>query len=284
MEIFGAEMAYGVGTPGLSESLRYFQAKYPDIKFPLVDIPPLTPDPEPLPNLKNLVSVTEVNRRIKAYAAELLKQGMTPLYVGGDHSAAIGTVAASTEFFPGQGLIWVDAHADIHLPETSWSGNIHGMPVAVALGRGAADLVGLFSGGFLKPEHIVMLGLRDIDFAEQKHLDNWGIRYYTYEAIEVRGLDTVITESLTYLEAKGVNGVHLSVDLDSMDPQLMPAVSVPVGGGFTPEALEYLISNIFEHVRVNAMDLVEYNHAFDRADVTAKWLAKMLKHLSREEI
>ncbi len=303
MELFGAELAHGVGTPGLAESLTYFTKRHPDLAMKLVEMPSLQEAQEyempsleeaqdfempsleeahntqisesgdqnhRKPHMKNVGLVVEGNRRIAEASREILKEGKVPFFIGGDHSSAIGTVAASAEAFPGEGLIWIDAHADIHLPETSVSGNIHGMPVAVALGRGDERLTAIANGHFIDPKHLVFLGLRDVEPAEQEHIEAWGIKYYTYEEMQRRGLEAVLAETCAYLQ--GVNGVHISVDMDGMDPELMPAVSVPVEAGFSPEEEWLMLDFLASRLRVNALDIVEFNYLLDKNQVSERWL------------
>lgn len=284
MDIFGAELSYGVGTPGLSESLHYFQARHRDLAFPLVTIPELLPEPNPQAHLKNLRSVAEVNQAIAEFSRKLIDADRVPFFIGGDHSCAIGTIAGSVSRNEAEGLIWIDAHPDIHVPATTVSGNIHGMPVALSLGHGEESLLEIFHGHFLLPEHVLMLGLRDIDPPEQEHLETWGVKYYSWREIEQRGLQEVLDEAIAALASKGVNGVHVSVDMDSLDPQLIPAVSVPVGGGFTPAEVETILRCVFATFPVRAMDIVEYNYLLDKDNISERWLYKMIRELQTWEV
>lgn len=283
-QAFGAEISFGVGTAGLAESLTYFTKRHPDLEMSLIPMPPLVKDQNQRPNLKNLTSVTEGNRLIAEASCKILQTGRLPLFIGGDHSSAIGTVAASASFYPGEGLIWIDAHPDLHLPETTVSGNIHGMPAAVALGRGEPGLTAIANGHFVAPEHLVYLGLRDIDEAEQVHLDTWGVHYYTYETIKKRGLEEVLAETCTYLLDANTNGVHISLDMDGMDPLLMPGVSVPVPAGFTPEEEWQMLQFLFTHLQVNALDIVEFNYLLDKDQISELWLYDIIKRLTDPNI
>lgn len=279
MRIFGAEMNFGVGTKGLDESLSYLSKTRPDVQFPLVQLDDIKAEIGPFQNLKRLDAVREAVRRIKAYSSDIIESGETPLFVGGDHAAAIGTVAASIGHFPNEGLVWIDAHPDIHRPETSHSGNIHGMPTAVMMGQGEESLVALFES-FVPAEKVVMLGLRDIDGPEAIHLKEWGVKYYTWETIERQGLEAVLEEVRAYLQARDVQGLHISLDIDGMDPVLMPGVSVPVKDGFRPAEAEYIISYLSEAFALNALDVVEYNYLRDKNEQTGDWLADFLRQRS----
>lgn len=278
MQIYGAEMSFGVGAEGLDESLRYLQDLFPDLSIPLVPLDDIDGSVGERPNLKRLKAVAEACRRIEAAGSAIMAAGDVPLFVGGDHAAAIGTVAASAKYYPGEALIWIDAHSDIHKPETTASGNIHGMPTAVALGRGEPSLLDIFTH-FILPEKLVFLGLRDVDPPEVRHLEEWGIRCYSWETIRARGLDAVLAELQEYLTVRQADGVHISLDIDGIDPAVLPGVSVPVAGGFRPEEAESIIYFLCEHFALRALDVVEYNHLRDQDDRTGRWLAAFLKRM-----
>lgn len=281
MKIYGAEMSFGVGTEGLDESLRYLLKQRPELDFPILRLDDIDGSIGEQKNLKRLAAVREACRRIEAEGSRITESGEVPLFVGGDHSAAIGTVAASARFYPGEALVWIDAHPDIHKPETTVSGNIHGMPTALAMGRGEPSLLNIFTH-FILPEKVVMLGLRDIDPPEAVHLKEWGIRFYTWDEIVKRGLDEVLEEVRDYLKEQQADGLHISLDIDGMDPALMPGVSVPVPGGFRPEECEQIINYLIERFALRALDVVEYNYLRDKEDKTGRWLAAFLDRMKKE--
>lgn len=283
MKIYGAEMSFGVGTEGLSESLSYFQSVYKDLAFPLVDLSDIHQDKDAPPNLKNLKAVTEACRRIFEAGEAIVEAGEIPLFVGGDHATAIATVASTVNRYPGEGLVWIDAHPDIHLPETTATGNIHGMPTAVAMGKGEAGLKAIYKH-FIDPKKTVMLGLRDIDPPEALHLADWGVRFYTWETIRQRGLDEVLDETIAYLRAQQADGLHISVDIDGTDPSLLPGVSVPVAQGFLPEEPLKIADRLIGAFALRGLDAVEFNYRFDRDGRTAEWLSGFLRHYADFEL
>ena len=280
--MYGCPMHLGVGDKGLMQSLAYLNAHYSNLKFPV--LPELTEPEQDLPNLKNLNSVTATCESIAEYASGILKSGGFPLFIAGDHSSVMGSVSASSDYTwetcqEETGLIWIDAHPDINTDATTVTGNIHGMPVAALLGLGADKLTHILSDRTkLKPEHIVMLGLRDIDPPEQLTLDRLNIRYYTYEQISARGLDICLQESIDYLSR--LSAVHVSFDIDSMDPQIMPGVSVPVPGGFTIPETRHLFQTLFPALPIISCDIVEYNHVHDKEDRTAGFVSELVTLIS----
>jgi arginase len=228
------------------------------------------------PNLKNLNSVIATCDHIAKYALNILKSGQRPLMIAGDHSSAMGSVSATSVYSNGEtGLIWIDAHPDINTNKTTITGNIHGMPVAALLGMGEPSLTKFLSDHpKIKPENIVMIGLRDIDAPEADFLRDLHIRYYTWQATRSIGLSVCIKEAVHYL--LHCNQVHISFDIDSMDPKLMPGVSVPVAEGFTQEDVRMMIPYLLRHLPVASMDIVEFNHAHDINNATANFVSELV--------
>lgn len=273
IHIYGCPIHTGCSEEGLIGSLDHFQKLYPKMNFELLREQVV--EEKSAPNLKNLHSVVKTCNEIANYANSILEAQDFPLFIGGDHSAGMGTVSASANWTDRLGLIWVDAHPDINTDETTESGNIHGMPVAALLGRGERELVDVFQqGAKIRPEDLVFFGLRDIDPGEQVALDELKIRYYTYDRILEMGFEKALAEAVDYL--KKTDAVHVSFDLDSMDPKLMPGVSVPVPGGFNYEEADRILEELFENLNVCALDLVEYNEVYDKDDKTAKELKHMI--------
>lgn len=273
--IYGCPMHYGVGDEGLIYSLDYMNQCY-DLNIPIV--PEITMPENDLPNLKNLNSVVATCEAIAKYQYRVIRHGDTPLFISGDHSSVIGSISGTSANYENLGLIWIDAHPDINTDQTTVTGNIHGMPVAALLGMGEKSLTNILtSEQKLRPENIVMLGLRDIDPPEQKFLDELHIKYYTYDDVCRLGLNTCIQQSIQYLSK--TDAVHLSFDIDSMDPKLMPGVSVPVASGFTPEDSYQMIFAFLEQLPVVAMDIVEFNMAHDIDQHTSDFLNSLVRQL-----
>lgn len=275
--MYGCPMHLGVGDMGLVQSLKYLGERDSNLVFPV--LPEIIKKEENLPSLKNLNSVSATCAQIAEHAYRALSEGNTPLFIAGDHSAVMGSISASSVYtrntLGGEtGLIWVDAHPDINTDQTTVTGNIHGMPVAALLGLGTERLTGFLDKSCkLKPKNIVMLGLRDIDPPEQVTLDTLGIRYYTYDTICKRGLNVCLEESISHL--KSLPAVHLSFDIDSMDPKLMPGVSVPVSGGFTAPEVRQIFDVLFLALPILACDIVEFNYIHDKENRTAAFVSEL---------
>src|SRR5947209_12516086 len=196
------------------------------------------------PHAKYLKEITATCTKHAETVFKTLEAGKFPLVLGGDHSVAAGTVAGVAEFFRQQrrereqkvGLIWIDAHADINTPETSPSGNVHGMPLAAILGLGPPELASIY--GFspkVHPENCVLIGVRDVDAREKENIKETGIEVYTMRGIDERGMRTVIEEALR-IAGRNTAGYHVSLDMDWIDPKDAPGVGTPVRGAASHRA------------------------------------------------
>ncbi|MBA2321436.1 MAG: arginase [Deltaproteobacteria bacterium] len=206
------------------------------------------------------------------------ERGLFPLVLGGDHSQAIGTISGLARWYRrrGQhvGVVWVDAHTDMNTPDSSPSGNIHGMPLSTLLGRGLPELTAI-SGGepALRPENVVVIGARDIDATESPLVKELGIRCYTMSEIDSRGLALCVQEAFDRA-CDGTAGVHLSFDLDGVDPMDAPGVGTPVPGGLTLRE-SHLICETAARRKLLGMEMVELNPVLDirnRTGELAVWL------------
>lgn len=209
-----------------------------------------------------------VNELADVVAADV-RANRFPLIVGGDHSMAIGTLAGLAKTGP-YGVIWVDAHADLNTGETSPSGNIHGMPLAAAMGLGDIRLTEV--GGRepkLAPEHLVYIALRDIDEGEMREIMQLGIKVVTVEEVRTRGVETVMAETIRYLRER-VDRFYLSFDMDSLDARLVPGTGTPVDGGLTAEEGKAILAEAMKADDLIAIELVELNPALDQEDATAQ--------------
>jgi len=231
-------------------------------------------------------AVQELNRRarylpqIAAAAEELsvkveaaLEEGALPVVLGGDHSIAIGSVAGLASYYRKRGkrigIIWLDAHADSNTPETSPSGNIHGMPLAVLLGRGARELTHV--GGFapkVLPENTVIIGARSVDPGERELLKSLGIRVFTMSELDERGMADVVMEAVE-IASLGTAGLHVTMDMDFIDPFYAPGVGTPERGGATYRESHFAMEKIADSGRVLSVELTEINPVFDIANQTA---------------
>ena len=225
------------------------------------------------PHAKYLAQIGAACEVLAGEVAGALARGRMPLVLGGDHSVAIGTVGGVARHFRDQGLnvglIWLDAHADMNTPETSPSGNIHGMPLACIVGMGPPALVGLL--GFhpkAPPRNTVIVGLRDVDQLEKPHVKDSGVRAFTMRDIDERGLRSVMEEAIA-LASGGTAGFHLSLDMDFVDPQNAPGVGTPVRGGATYREAHLAMEMICDSGRMTSMEVVEVNPVIDEFNRTA---------------
>lgn len=276
LHIFGCPMHYGVGTKGIGliHSLEYLSNHYENLNMTL--LPEKTESEEDLPNLKNLNSVISTCNEIAAYSYNnIFKNGETPLFIGGDHSSAMGTVSAASATYENLGLIWIDAHPDINTDATTATGNIHGMPVAALLGKGEPALTKILNNNVkLKPENVVMIGLRDIDPPEAITLKELNIKYFTYDEVKERGLEVCLDESIAHLS--NVDHVHVSFDIDSVNPSILPGVSVPVEDGFTLPEVYRIFECYLTKLPISSLDIVEFNAELDKEMVTSDFVLDLI--------
>src|SRR5215471_21713441 len=236
--------------------------------------------PEGDPHAKYLSLIASTCKALAARTDEALSGALLPLVLGGDHSVAVGTVSGVSSHFRARnekvGMIWLDAHADMNTPETSPSGNIHGMPLACILGMGPAELVDL-SGYHPKidPRHAVIVGLRDVDAMEKPQVRDSGIRAFTMRDIDERGLRSVMEEAIR-LASDGTAGFHLSLDMDFVDPQDAPGVGTPVRGGVTYREAHLAMEMICDSRRMVSMEVVEVNPVIDVHNRTAELAVELV--------
>jgi arginase len=217
---------------------------------------------------KYLKEITQICNSIYKTGKKVIKQGHFPLFIGGDHSIAIGTVAAVTNSEP-TGLIWIDAHADFNTPGTSPSGNIHGMPLAVLIGEGHDSLVNVGrKGAKINPDNVVMICQRDLDEKEKQRLKKYGITIFTMRDIDEQGISSIAHKAL--MKFIHLKKVHLTLDMDALDPLEAPGVGTPVPGGISYREAHLLMEVFADSGKIGSMDLVEINPILDIANKTAK--------------
>jgi arginase len=234
--------------------------------------------------LKYLPEVVRVSEDLAAKVAEVVKQGDFPIILGGDHSIAIGSLAGVTQQYKNLGVIWFDAHGDFNTENTTPSGNIHGMPLAVSVGIGHDELVNV--AGFapkVKPENIVIVGARSIDSDERRLLKENNVTVYTMHEIDKLGIGTVMEEAIR-IAGTGTDGIHLSLDLDSIDPDMCPGVGTPVLGGVTYREGHLAMEMLFQSGRVVSGDLVEVNPILDEGNRTARTAVALACSLLGESV
>lgn len=236
-------------------------------------------------NLKNLKEVTEASTALANKIHDVMEDGQFPLILGGDHSIAIGTLAGLGDRYDNLGVIWYDAHADLNTGETSPSGNIHGMPLAVSIGLGHEKLVNI--RGFapkIKPENVVIIGARSIDPGERELIKEKGIKVFTMHDIDKLGMTEVMNNAMSYLKDRNVDGLHLSLDLDGIDPIYTPGVGTPVPGGISYRESHLAMEMLFTSDMVTSAEFVEVNPILDEKNKTADVAVALMGSLFGEKL
>ncbi len=226
------------------------------------------------PRAKYLKEITATCVKHAELMIKTLESGKVPIVLGGDHSVAAGTVAGVAEFYRRQnqkiGLIWIDAHSDINTPESSPSGNVHGMPLAAIMGLGPPELANILNfSPKVSPENCVLVGVRDIDAVEKENVRQAGIEVFTMRDIDERGMRTVMEEALR-MAGRGTAGYHISLDMDWVDPEDAPGVGTPVRGGATYREAHLAMEIIADHGRMLSFEIVEVNPVIDEHNRTAE--------------
>lgn len=230
--------------------------------------------------IKYLAEIFNSTKQLKDKVYSCLQEGRLPLILGGDHSLSIGSIAGITKFYGEQkqkvGVIWLDAHADINTPETSESGNIHGMPLAHALGIGNKDLLSISEKSpMIDPSRTVLIGIRDVDAGEKNIIRELGVRAFTMRDIDELGMRTVMQEAIR-IASNGTVGIHVSFDVDSIDPSVAPGVGTPVRGGVTYREGHLAMEMLHDSGKIISMDVAEVNPVLDSSNQTASFSVEMV--------
>lgn len=247
-------------------------------------------------NAKYLPLIADVCERLCGLVREVMAQDGFPLVLGGDHSIAIGTISGIAATLhqragndapsgpPRLGVIWFDAHGDINRPDTSPSGNIHGMPVACLLGQGPPELSSIgYPGAKLDPGKFCQIGLRDLDTKEKRLLRESGIHTYTMADIDRRGLAPIVEEAIA-IASDGTDLLHCSFDIDSVDPRVAPGTGTPKLGGLTYREAHLALEMIAECERLTSLEMVEVNPALDHENRTAGLAVELIGSALGERI
>ena len=222
---------------------------------------------------KYLAEIADACKDLAAIVEKTLDENMTPVVLGGDHSIAAGSLSGVAGYFRKKekriGLIWLDAHGDINTPESSPSGNVHGMPLAAAMGYGATELVEL--QGFkpkVEPQNISLVGIRDLDSQEKKLAKKSGVHVFTMRDIDERGMREVMSDALKYA-MDDTDGISVSLDMDFVDPSDAPGVGTPVRGGVTYREAHLAMEMLADTEAMVSLEVVEINPVIDEHNRTA---------------
>jgi arginase len=241
------------------------------------DLPAPIPETQrPADKKKKYVrDIAKVCQKLHDIVLKSLEAGALPLVLGGDHSLAAGSVAASAIWVRRTtsqplGLIWVDAHGDINTPETTTSGNVHGMPLAALLGQEPAELANIGTSPSVLPQHTVLVGIRNLDEQEKGQIRESGVHVFTMKDIDRDGVAKVAERAIA-LAAEGTGGIHVSFDMDVCDPSIAPGVGTPVKGGLDYREAHMVMEMVADSRRLAALDLVEVNPTLDIRNATAEF-------------
>ncbi len=232
------------------------------------------------PKLKYLNEILKTSKTLAAKVEKVLANGEFPLCLGGDHSMALGTIAGIAAHCKKNklrlGVIWIDAHTDMNTEETSPSGNIHGMPLAASLGIGNSKLVDLYGiAPKLKPENCALIGIRSIDEAEKLNIKKLKIPVTTMADIDKTGVYRIIVKTLKHFQ-KNVDHIHVSFDVDSVDPTVAPGVGTPVAGGLSYREAHLIMETIAECGCMSSLEITEVNPIIDHENKTAVFTADLI--------
>ena len=279
VSIIGAPLDLGQSRRGVDmgpSAIRYagLEERLAEIGCTVMDLGNVVaPEPEALSlgdeRARYLSEILEACARLASLVERAVRDGAVPLVLGGDHAVAIGTLGGLAAA-AGQagGVIWIDAHGDLNTPETSPSGNVHGMPLAAALGRSAEWFRhGGLSLPAVDPRRTVLVGVRSLDRAERAYLHESDVRVFTMSDIDRIGIERALREALDRVAGPGF--VHVSLDLDSLDPEVAPGVGTPVRGGLTYREAHLACELVAESGLAGSFELVEANPILDRENTTA---------------
>lgn len=282
IEIIGAPSTYGqrklgvnlgsdaIRYAGLVERIRAIGLAVEDtgnIEVPTIDLDKFNSEQNGLRNLEEIITVSN---NLSEAVSKSIEKNHFPLTLGGDHSIAIGSISGVSKHYDNLGVIWYDAHGDLNIPEESPSGNIHGMPLRVLAGDGDEQLVNISNyTPKVKPEHIVLIGMRDLDEGERRYIKENNIKTYTMADVDRYGIQQIIEETIEYLEHK-TDGIHLSLDVDGLDPVETPGTGTRVLGGLTYRESHFALELLHSSNLITSMDIVEVNPLIDQNNHTAE--------------
>lgn len=213
---------------------------------------------------KNLNELNKFNEKLYSLVSNTLESGNFPITIGGDHSLAIASALASIKKYENMGIIWFDSHGDFNTFDTTISGNIHGLPLAVIANYEKRELAKFHTGSFYNPKNTVIVGGRDIDDPlEVENLREAGVTVFSTKDVQKEGAD-VITRKAFEIASEGTNGVHVSFDIDLIDPKIAPGVSIPAKDGINLDEAYAMVDTVIKNKKVvKSIDIVEYNPTLD---------------------
>jgi len=281
--VIGAGLDLGAGRRGVDmgpSAIRYADLEsriralgrevtdWGDVRAP---VPEATEEGDP--HARYLGPIKEVCERIAAHVGDAAEQGLVPVVLGGDHSIAMGTLGGMARVRGLGGALWVDAHGDLNRPGTSPTGNVHGMPLAAALGA-AGDRFTSVDYPVPSIERAALVGVRSLDPGERELIGSLDVKVFTMSDIDRLGVERVLEEALAFLD--GLPFVHVSLDLDAVDPMFAPGVGTPVRGGLSYREAHLSLEIVAESGILDSLDVVEVNPILDRENETGKLAVELV--------
>lgn len=268
----------------LQERIAKLGVEVQDLGDVPIPLPSASDTGEASGKLRHVQAIASVSRELASRVAAQLQQGRLPITLGGDHAVAIGSLAGAVQVVPRLGVIWFDAHTDINTEETTPTGNIHGMPLAIAIGKGHPALLQVAGNAKrLEAGNIVIVGARSIDPGEKALLKQTGISVFTMHEIDRLGISRVMEEAIC-IASRDTDGVHLSLDLDALDPSETPGVGTAVQGGLTFREASLAMEMMAAADVLTSLDVVEVNPLLDRRNRTAQVAVDLICSLLGERI
>jgi arginase len=222
-----------------------------------------------------LAPIKQACERVAHLVARAVEEGLEPLVLGGDHSVSIGTLGGLARAHGAGGVLWIDAHGDLNRPETSPTGNVHGMPLAAALGRAGPEFDSdAWTVPAVQPDRVALVGVRSLDPAEAKLITDAGLAVFTMSDVDRLGLEPVIREALAHVAGPGF--VHVSLDMDALDPDIAPGVGTPVRGGLSYREAHLAMELVAESGLAGSLEVVEVNPILDSENETAKLAVELV--------
>lgn len=293
ISIIGMPLFYGCDKPGVEkgpEELRknnlidIFEKNHTVYDLGDIEVEQVSENEKYSSNLqlKYLKQVINANNGLALKVFESLQNNTFPLIIGGDHSLAMGSIAGASKYFGNDlAVIWIDAHGDINTHDTSPSGNIHGMPLAASMGYGYEKLTSIFFNETkIKPENVFILACRDLDKGEIELINKLNINVWTNEQINKEGTSKVLHELLELIKEKNIKNIHLSYDIDCLDPDYVPGTGTPVNNGLTYSQSKKILESVLSTSLIKSMDFVEYNPILDKNDKTKETCIELLNLIS----
>ncbi len=282
IDIISACSDLGVMVDGASLGPKVLETYIKDKKIYEISTGKVEKEREENNKRKNLSEINKFNKKLYQNVREIIQQGKIPLTIGGDHSIAIGSALGAIQEYKKMGIIWFDSHGDFNTLDTTATGNIHGLPLAVVTGFEKRELAPFHQENFFPYANTVIVGARDIDEWEMPNLKEAGVTIFTTEDIKTQGAEE-ITKKAIQIAGKNVEGLHISYDIDLIDPELAPGVSVPAENGINLEDAYKIVDTFLTYQeKIKSIDLVEFNPKMDINGETEKIANHILQKIIKE--